>query len=371
MVCNTLTGSAQMVLLGRLDRAMRNELDDKMLGHVGSSQLTGIKLLRRAMRWHEQEVCFSWAGGRRHITELVVLSGRMDIRAVAKTRTLESKATDGGVYAVGSQEAIQAVAVLDGCDCQYAVPAARGATTEPATLDWMRVMRLARSLTADDELEWLSHEQDVHLIEFGCAAEHVISLSIGKTMLCGTSGVAELGWLWTQDIGAAHKGECVAKCKEKDLPMNQDAEAVSHHHHWKGYHRRDRKVLERDKDRKGVNAALMPRVAGGTTLVTPRGTRSRWTIGYSQQASTSTKKWRDRSNKRRWMTEVQFRSVHSDMRLRCQLGFADQVKGSLEMHDQVIQKLCKVNRQLRREALERCAEDAGALRIEHARMFNH
>ena len=52
-------------------------------------------------------------------------------------------------------------------------------------------------------------------------------------------------------------------------------------------------------------------------------------------------------------------------------GFADQVKGSLEMHDQVIQKLCKVNRQFRRKALERCAEDAGALRVEHARMFNH
>ena len=172
MVCNTLTGSAQMVLLGRLDRAMRNELDDKMLGHVGSSQLTGIKLLRRAMRWHEQEVCFSWAGGRRHITELVVLSGRMDIRAVAKTRTLESKATDGGVYAVGSQEAIQAVAVLDGCDCQYAVPAARGATTEPATLDWMRVMRLARSLTADDELESQSRA--------GCSSHRVRLRSIAR-----------------------------------------------------------------------------------------------------------------------------------------------------------------------------------------------
>ena len=124
---------------------MRDELDDKKLGCVGSDQLTGIrttrwssegeisadgckeadrasnavreqqriwcstKQLRRQVRWHVQEIRFSWAGGKRYATELVMLSGRMDIRAVAKARTRESKAIDGGAYATGPLEAVQAV----------------------------------------------------------------------------------------------------------------------------------------------------------------------------------------------------------------------------------------------------------------------
>ena len=133
-VRDTSAGLAQTVWLDRLDRAVRDGLDDKMLGCVGSDQLTGIrttrwssegevsadgcreadgasnavreqqriwcstKQLRRHVRWHEQEIRFSWAGGKRYVTELVVVSGRVDIRAVTKARTLESKATEGDAY---------------------------------------------------------------------------------------------------------------------------------------------------------------------------------------------------------------------------------------------------------------------------------
>ena len=60
-------------------------------------------------------------------------------------------------------EAFQAAIVLDRPGCQYAVKAARSATTEPTKLDWMRMMRLAKFLTAHDELEWLYRA--------GCAGE--------------------------------------------------------------------------------------------------------------------------------------------------------------------------------------------------------
>ena len=52
-------------------------------------------------------------------------------------------------------------------------------------------------------------------------------------------------------------------------------------------------------------------------------------------------------------------------------GFADQVKVSLEVRDQIIHQLHKVNRQFRRKAPERSAEDAGASRVKRARMLNH
>ena len=232
---------------------MRDGLDDKMLGCVGSDQLTGIrttrwssegevsadgcseadrasnavreqqliwcstKQLRRKVRWHEQEIRFSWAGGKRYVTELVVLSGRVDIRAVTKARTLESKATEGGACVMEPLEAIQAVTVLDRYDCQYVVPEARVAPTPPETLGWMRRRRLCHPLTADDEVEWLHHERDVHLREFGCAAQHVTSFLNRETMLYATGSAArrepksvqppneaavesELERLWKQDI---------------------------------------------------------------------------------------------------------------------------------------------------------------------------
>ena len=64
---------------------MKDEFDAKMLGRVGSGQLTEAKSLKRTVHWHEQEMCFSWAGGTRYVTELAVLPGRTDTRAVTKT----------------------------------------------------------------------------------------------------------------------------------------------------------------------------------------------------------------------------------------------------------------------------------------------
>ena len=49
---------------------MKDEFDAKMLGRVGSGQLTEAKSLKRTVHWHEQEMCFSWAGGTRYVTEL-------------------------------------------------------------------------------------------------------------------------------------------------------------------------------------------------------------------------------------------------------------------------------------------------------------
>ena len=70
------------------------------------------------------------------------------------------------------------------------------------------------------------------------------------------------------------EGKCVAKYKEKDLATNQDAETVSHRRHW-------RDVLGRRKNVNSVEKGLHGE------------TGSRWKIGYSQQTSTSTRKWRD------------------------------------------------------------------------------
>ena len=48
-------------LLDRLDRVMKNQFDAKMLGRVGLGHLTGVKFLKRTLRSHEQEMCFSWS----------------------------------------------------------------------------------------------------------------------------------------------------------------------------------------------------------------------------------------------------------------------------------------------------------------------
>ena len=211
--------------------------------------------IKRTVHFHEQEMCFSWDGGTRYVTELAVLPGRTDTRAVTKTRTSGPKATDGGACdALEPLEAFQAAIFLDRPDCQYAVKAARSATTEPTMLDWMRVMRRAKFPTAHDELEWLHHARDVpekymvygdpegsgpktrrstteaveqlgqHLIEFSCTTQRLFALPSGETVLyvtgCAAAGglnpaqlLTEAGmelkveWLWTQDIGAAHKGK--------------------------------------------------------------------------------------------------------------------------------------------------------------------
>ena len=259
-----------------------------------------------------------WRHTIRHRTRGVAWT---DTRAATKTRTPGPKATDGGACdALEPLEAFQAAIVLDRPDCQYAVKAARSATTEPTKLDWMRMMRLAKFLTADDELEWLYHARDVpekymvygdpegsgpktrrstteaveqlgqHLIEFSCTTQRLIALPSGETVLyvtgCAAAGglnpvqlLTEAGmelkveWLWTQDIGAAHKGKGEGKSKEMDPATNHDAEAVCHHCHRKDHRKRDCEALERGKDRKGVNAAedapgLTPGFAGAPSLTT-------------------------------------------------------------------------------------------------------
>ena len=204
-------------LLDRLDRVMKDEFDAKMLGRVGRGQLTEVMFLKRTVRWHEQEMCFSRSGGTRYVTELAELLGLTDTRAVTKTRTPGTKATGGG--ARDAQEPLEifqaatfrsAVGLigyifLDRPDCQYAAKAVRSATTEPAKLDWMRMMRLAKFLVAHTELGWLYHAQDApgkhvvygdsdwagsetrrsttgafeqlgqHPIEFSCSTQHLVA----------------------------------------------------------------------------------------------------------------------------------------------------------------------------------------------------
>ena len=55
-----------------LDRVMKDEFVAKMLGRVGSGQLTDAMSLKRTVHRHGQEMCFSWAGGTRYVTELAV-----------------------------------------------------------------------------------------------------------------------------------------------------------------------------------------------------------------------------------------------------------------------------------------------------------
>ena len=222
-------------LLDRLDRAMKDEFDAKMLGRVGRGQLTEVKFLKRTVRWHEQEMCFSWSGGTRYVTELAVLLGLTDTRAVTKTRTPGTKATGGGARdALEPLDTFQAATfrsavgligyiVLDRPDCQYAAKAVRSATTEPTKLDRMRMMRLAKFLVGHNELEWLYHAQDVpekyavygdsdwagsetrrsttgafeqlgqNPIEFSCSTQHVIALSSGEAELYATGRAAAGG----------------------------------------------------------------------------------------------------------------------------------------------------------------------------------
>ena len=49
-------------LLDRLDRVMTDEFEAKMLVRVGRGHLAEVKFLKRTIRWHEDEMCFSWSG---------------------------------------------------------------------------------------------------------------------------------------------------------------------------------------------------------------------------------------------------------------------------------------------------------------------
>ena len=48
-------------LLGRLDRVMTDEFEAKVLGRVGRGHFAEVKFLKRTIRWHESEMCFSWS----------------------------------------------------------------------------------------------------------------------------------------------------------------------------------------------------------------------------------------------------------------------------------------------------------------------
>ena len=89
-------GEGSDALLDRLDRIMKDEFDAKMLECVDRGQLTEVKFTKWTVRWHGQEMCFSWSGGTRYVTELAVLLGHTDSRAATKTRTRGTEATGGG-----------------------------------------------------------------------------------------------------------------------------------------------------------------------------------------------------------------------------------------------------------------------------------
>ena len=58
---------------------MADEFEAKMLGRVGRrGHLTEVKFLKRTIRWHESEMCFSWSGGNpiRHTARCVAWTYR-------------------------------------------------------------------------------------------------------------------------------------------------------------------------------------------------------------------------------------------------------------------------------------------------------
>ena len=160
--CDTPTVSAPTVLLDRLDRVMKDEFDAKILGSVGSDQLAEAKFLNQTAHWYEQQMCSSWPRGARCVTVIAVLPGRTDTRTVTKTRTASTKTTDEGACDASEPlESFRTATVLDRPDGRCTAKAARSASTEPETLDWMRTMQLVNLLKAHDELGWLHHAQDV------------------------------------------------------------------------------------------------------------------------------------------------------------------------------------------------------------------
>ena len=65
---------------------MTDEFDGKMLGRVGRGHLVEDKFLKRTLRWHEQETCFSWKGA--HDTSQSSLC-RVDLQALELWRKHE------------------------------------------------------------------------------------------------------------------------------------------------------------------------------------------------------------------------------------------------------------------------------------------
>ena len=150
-------------------------------------------------------MCSSWARGARCVPVLAVLPGRTDTRTVTKIRTASTKTTDEGACDASEPlESFRTAIVLDRPDGWCTAKAARSATTEPETLDWMRTMQLVNLLKAHDELGWLHHAQDVlekymgcadpegsgsetveqlgqHLHEFSCTTQRAIALPSGET----------------------------------------------------------------------------------------------------------------------------------------------------------------------------------------------
>ena len=47
-----------------LDQIMMTEFEAKLLGRVGRGHLSVIKFTKRTLRWHDDEMCFSWSGTR-------------------------------------------------------------------------------------------------------------------------------------------------------------------------------------------------------------------------------------------------------------------------------------------------------------------
>ena len=111
---------------------MADDFEANMLGRVGRGHLAEVKFLKRTIRWHEDEMCFSWSGGTRYVKELVVLLGLTDTRSVMMTRNPGTKATGGNARdALEQLDTFQAATfrsavwfigyiVLDRPECQYA-----------------------------------------------------------------------------------------------------------------------------------------------------------------------------------------------------------------------------------------------------------
>ena len=206
-------------LLDRLDRVIKDEFNAKMLGRVGRGQLTEVKFLKQTLRWHEQEMCFSWSGGTRYVTELAILLGH-------RHSSFDEDTNSGN----------------EGNWRRCSRCPARSATREPTKLDWMRMLRLARFLVAHSELEWLCQAQDLlekyavygdfdwagsdsrrsttgafeqygqHPIEFSCSIQHVAAPSSGGRAVCNrTCGsrraavIPAVGRGWNgSEAGSAH-----------------------------------------------------------------------------------------------------------------------------------------------------------------------
>ena len=134
-------------LLDRLDLVMADEFEVKTLGRVGRGHLAEVKFLKRTIRWHEDEMCFSRSGGTGYVTELAVLLGLTDTRSATMTRTPGTKATGGDARdALEQLDTFQAATFrsavglvgyidLDRPDCQYAAKTVRSATRELTNLD--------------------------------------------------------------------------------------------------------------------------------------------------------------------------------------------------------------------------------------------